>query len=126
MNMLGRQDYDSFYRQEMMMRKIGSYTPFYFLTLITVSHENLMKAISTTEKITKYIKSQITREAILLGPVASPIPRINNRYRYQCLIKYKREPDLNSALKKVLEHYQPQFAKEGLTISIDVNPYMMM
>ena len=122
----GRQDYDSFYRQEMMMRKIGSYTPFYFLTLITVSHENLMKAISTTEKITKYVKSQITREAILLGPVASPIPRINNRYRYQCLIKYKREPDLNSALKKVLEHYQPQFAKEGLTISIDVNPYMMM
>ena len=119
-------DYEQFYRREMMMRKLGSYPPFYYLTLITVSHEDLMKAFAATEKITKYIQSRISEEAILLGPVASPIPRINDRYRYQCLIKYKREPELKAALKKVLEHYQPLFAKEGLTISIDVNPYMMM
>ena len=85
-----------------------------------------MNVIQTTEKITKYIQSRISNEAILLGPVASPIPRINNRYRYQCLIKYKREPELTLTLKKVIEHYQQQFVKEGLTISIDVNPYMMM
>jgi len=122
----GQQDYDRFYQQEMMMRKVGSYPPFYYLTLITISHEDLMKTVSTTEKITKYVQSRISDEAIILGPVASPIPRINNRYRYQCLIKYKHEPELKPTLHKVLEHYQHQFIKEGLTISIDVNPYMMM
>ncbi|MBS4177174.1 primosomal protein N' [Lederbergia citrea] len=122
----GIQDYDRFYRQEMMMRKIGSYPPFFYLTMVTVSHEDLIKTISTTEKITKYIQSRISNEAILLGPVASPIPRINDRYRYQCLIKYKQEPELKLTLKKVMEHYQQQFVKEGLAISIDVNPYMMM
>ncbi|MBS4207674.1 primosomal protein N' [Bacillus sp. FJAT-50079] len=122
----GMQDYDRFYQQEMMMRKIGSYPPFYYITMITISHENVMHAFSATEKIAKYISSFISESAILLGPVASPIARINNRYRYQCLIKYKHEPQLNHALKKVIEHYQQQYVKEGLTISIDVNPYMMM
>ncbi|RLQ95930.1 primosomal protein N' [Falsibacillus albus] len=121
----GDQDYDRFYHQEMMMRKMGSYPPFYYLSLINISHEELLKVVSTAEKITKYVQSRLSSEAIVLGPVASPIPRIKNRYRYQCLIKYKREPGLVETLKKVIEHYQSQ-ASNGLAISIDINPYMMM
>ncbi|MFC5463815.1 primosomal protein N' [Lederbergia graminis] len=122
----GKQNYDQFYKQEMIMRKIGSYSPFYYLSLITVSHEDLMKAVSVTEKITKYIGSRLSGNAIILGPVASPMSRVNNRYRYQCLIKYKKEPELKNILKTVIEHYYPQTVKEGLMIHIDVNPYMMM
>ncbi|KQL54683.1 primosomal protein N' [Heyndrickxia shackletonii] len=122
----GTQDYNRFYKQEMIMRKIGSYPPFYYLALITVSHEELMKVVSTTEKITKFIRSKISEDSVILGPVTSPIPRINNRYRYQCLIKYKREPDLAKNLRLVLEHFGTSKQSEGLTISIDVNPYMMM
>ncbi|MCJ7839592.1 primosomal protein N' [Lederbergia sp. NSJ-179] len=122
----GRQDYDHFYQQEMILRKAGSYPPFYYLTLVTVSHEDLMKVISACEKITKFIQANLSDQAVILGPASSPIPRINDRYRYQCLIKYKHEPKLKSTLKKLLEHYQKQYTKEGLTISIDVNPYNMM
>ncbi|MBT2687979.1 primosomal protein N' [Bacillus sp. ISL-47] len=122
----GEQDYDKFYEREMMVRKIHRYPPFYYISLVTVSHEELMKAVSVTEKITQYIQSRLTAESIVLGPVASPIPRINNRYRYQCLIKYKREPGLGQALKKVLDNYQQEIATGGLTISVDLNPYILM
>ncbi|MDH5161139.1 primosomal protein N' [Heyndrickxia oleronia] len=122
----GKQDYDHFYKKEMMMRKLGSYPPFYYLALITVSHEDLMKVVSITEKISNYLHSKLSKEAIILGPATSPIPKINNRYRYQCLIKYKREPNLTQQLRNLLEHYQQQITSEGLTINIDVNPYMMM
>ncbi|RIW36359.1 primosomal protein N' [Bacillus salacetis] len=122
----GSQDYDAFYHKEMIMRKMGSYPPFYYLSLITISHEDLLKVVGAAEKITKFLQSRLSPQSIVLGPAASPIPRINNRYRYQCLIKYKREPELPSILKTVLEHSQQQKASEGLTISIDVNPYMMM
>jgi len=122
----GEQNYDHFYEKEMMMRKIHKYPPFYYISLITVSHEQLMKAVSVTEKITSYINTKLSNDAICLGPVASPIPRINNRYRYQCLIKYKREPELGSLLKKVLEQYQQEIAQGGLQISIDINPYILM
>jgi primosomal protein N' (replication factor Y) (superfamily II helicase) len=119
-------DYNRFYQQEMMMRKMGSYPPFYYISLVTLSHEDLMKVVDIAEKMTKYIRSKLSETTIILGPVASPIPRIKNRYRYQCLIKYKREPNLGTTLKTVLDQYQQQHASQGLTISIDVNPYMMM
>lgn len=122
----GRQNYDDFYEKEMMMRKIHHYPPFYYISLVTVTHENIMKVVSVTEKITQILQSRLTKEAIVLGPVASPIPRINNRYRYQCLIKYKREPELGKTLKSILDHYQQESASSGLQISIDVNPYIMM
>ncbi|MBD8003969.1 primosomal protein N' [Bacillus norwichensis] len=120
------QDYQRFYNEEMSMRKIGSYPPFYYLALVTVIHEDLLQVVTVTEKISSFLKSNISKEAILLGPVASPIPKINNRYRYQCLIKYKREPNLFSALRKILEHYNPQTSRDGLSITIDINPYNMM
>jgi primosomal protein N' (replication factor Y) (superfamily II helicase) len=120
------QDYDRFYEREMMMRKMGSYPPFYYITLITVSHEDLLKLVNIAEKMTDFIKARLSPQTITLGPVASPIPRIKNRYRYQCLVKYKREPNLEATLKTLLEQYEKQYTSEGLSISIDVNPYMMM
>ncbi|QED47487.1 primosomal protein N' [Cytobacillus dafuensis] len=122
----GEQDYRKFYAQEMTVRKIHKYPPFYYISLITVSHEELLKAVSVTEKITAYIQSKLSKDAICLGPVASPIPKINNRYRYQCLIKYKREPDLNKSLKKMLDNYQQEIISGGLQISVDVNPFILM
>lgn len=120
------QDYDKFYQQEMMKRKISSYPPFYFITLITITHEDMMHAYAETDKVAKYLRNVLSEQSILLGPVASPIPRIKNRYRYQCLIKYKHEKKLDEALRKILDRYQGQKTRDGLTISIDMNPYSMM
>lgn len=120
------QDYDVFYEREMQLRRQSHYPPYYYVVLITVSHEDLMKTVSVTEKITNYLGSRLNGDSIVLGPVASPISRINNRYRYQCLIKYKREPDLNQHLRTLLEHYQKETAQNQLQISIDLNPQIMM
>lgn len=122
----GTQDFDRFYQQEMMVRKVHQYPPFYYLSLVTISHEELMKVVSITEKIAKFISSRLSKEAVVLGPVASPIPRINDRYRYQCLIKYKKEPELKNALKTILDHYQQETGTGGLQISVDLNPYILM
>jgi primosomal protein N' (replication factor Y) len=121
----GKQDYDLFYNQEMMVRKIHKYPPFYYLSLINVSHEQLMTAVSVTEKIVHYVRTRLSNETVVLGPVASPIPRINNRYRYQCLIKYKREPNLTETLKNILNQYEKQ-AQTGLQVAVDTNPYILM
>lgn len=120
------QDYNAFYEREMYLRRQSHYPPYYYVVLITVSHEDLMKTVSVTEKITNYLGSRLNRDSVVLGPVASPISRINNRYRYQCLIKYKREPDLNQHLRTLLEHYQKETAQNHLQISIDLNPQIMM
>ncbi|HET6872940.1 MAG TPA: primosomal protein N', partial [Sporolactobacillaceae bacterium] len=68
-------DYEHFYQQEMLHRRHHHYPPFYFLTLITVSHESYVKAQETTQKMVNYLRSHLSNEAVILGPVAPPIAR---------------------------------------------------
>jgi len=122
----GNHDYGSFYKNEMMIRKLHSYPPFYYLALLTITHQEVTKVVSVAEKIASYLRRNLTEQSIILGPVASPIPRINDRYRYQCMIKYKHEPELTKILKTILERYQKEIAQNALTLSFDLNPYMLM
>ncbi|WP_182070702.1 primosomal protein N' [Bacillus haynesii] len=119
-------DYETFFRQEMLHRREQAYPPYYYLALVGVSHEEVTKAALVTEKIANYLKQNISSEAKILGPVASPIARIKDRYRYQCVIKYKQENQLTSLLKNIMDHYKRDIEQKQLTISIDMNPYMMM
>ncbi|ABS22756.1 MULTISPECIES: primosomal protein N' [Bacillus cereus group] len=119
------QNYDLFFEQEMQMRRMRQYPPYYYVALVTVSHPELLKAVQVTEKIVGYLRANCSRQTMVLGPVASPIPRIKDRYRYQCMIKYKREPNLKYVLKMVNEHYQAEMQKD-LQISIDFNPTVLM
>ncbi|MBB6282110.1 primosomal protein N' [Geobacillus subterraneus] len=121
-----RHDYRAFYRREMTLRKAHGYPPYYYLTLITAAHEEAPAAAKAAEKIAAYLRKQLSNEAVILGPVASPIARLHDRYRYQCMIKYKREPNVTAALKAVIDRYQADVAHGGVAITVDTNPYMMM
>jgi len=119
-------DYGAFYEQEMQIRKLHKYPPFFYLTLVTVSHENLAKVVDVTDKISQFMRQKLSSQAVVLGPVASPIAKIKDRYRYQCMIKYKLEPSLIPLLQFVTEQYQADIQQQNLTITIDLHPYSMM
>ncbi|MCY7873707.1 primosomal protein N' [Bacillus spizizenii] len=119
-------DYETFYQHEMAHRREQSYPPYYYLALVTVSHEEVAKAAVTAEKIAHFLKVNCGADTKILGPSASPIARIKDRYRYQCVIKYKQETQLSALLKKILEHYKREIEQKHVMISIDMNPYMMM
>lgn len=118
-------DYHGFYEHEMRIRKLGGYPPFYYLTLINVSGENERQVIQIIQEISQFLRSKLSDQSIVLGPVPSTITRIKNKYRYQSIIKYKSEPELKKDLKEIIAHYQKEQAK-GLVIAIDVQPYIMM
>ncbi|CAK21261.1 primosomal protein N' [Listeria welshimeri] len=120
-----KHDFIGFYNHEMQLRKMGSYPPFYYLTMINVSDENEMKAIRTIQEMAQFLRGKLGPDAVVLGPVPSTITRIKNKYRYQCILKYKIEPDLKKELKTLITHYQKDQQK-GLTITIDVQPYVLM
>ncbi|MBC2191742.1 primosomal protein N' [Listeria sp. FSL L7-0229] len=120
-----KHDFIGFYNHEMQLRKMGSYPPFYYLTMINVSDENEMKAIRTIQEMAQFLRGKLGPDAVILGPVPSTITRIKNKYRYQCIIKYKIEPNLKKELKTLITHYQKDQQK-GLTIMIDVQPYVLM
>ena len=119
-------DYDAFYLQEMHLRKSHDYPPYFYIVLLTISHPDITKVVSVTEEIAIFLRRNLGNETRILGPVASPIPRIKDRYRYQCMVKYKREKNLHETLQKILEHYQQEMSSNDLMISIDLSPNTLM
>ena len=116
------QHYETFYHLEMSARKQYGYPPFYFITLVQFSHEDLLKVADFAEKGTRFLKSGLSPETVIIGPAAAAISRVNNRYRYQCLIKYKKEPKLIETLQQLIRMYRTSWMKEGLLMTVDMDP----
>ncbi|NEU29424.1 primosomal protein N' [bacterium LRH843] len=116
-------EYESFYQMEMAHRKIGFYPPYVFIALINISHPEIMKVIDVSEKIVEFLKRELSNESIVLGPVASPLARIKDRYRYQCMIKYRNEPRLRKTLTEIQQHFIRETSQGHLQVSIDLQPY---
>jgi primosomal protein N' (replication factor Y) len=65
-------------------------------------------AIKYLFKIMQELKTKLSPEAKLLGPVPQMILRIKNQYRYHLIIKFKHEPQLMEYLHHLLETSQRQ------------------
>lgn len=119
-------DYPGFFAKEMSIRKAFQYPPYFYLSLITVSHENMYKAEEVTRTISQLLNKHLSSQTRILGPTPSPIERIKNRYRFQCMIKYKYEPKQRDLLVRILQYYEEMMRKEDLLIQIDLQPYQLM
>lgn len=115
------QDYEDFYTKEMYIRHRGDYPPYYFTVQITASHPEENEAAKQMFQIATKLKQGLSPQAILLGPTPNAIMRVNNRYFYQVIIKYKQEPMLQLLLKEILTDTQRATAR-GLKLSIDAEP----
>ncbi|EGO5125667.1 primosomal protein N' [Enterococcus faecalis] len=115
------QDYEDFYTKEMYIRHRGDYPPYYFTVQITASHPEENEVAKQMFQIATKLKQGLSPQAILLGPTPNAIMRVNNRYFYQVIIKYKQEPMLQPLLKEILTDTQRATAR-GLKLSIDAEP----
>src|SRR5690625_4368032 len=87
-----------FYEREMKMRHAFLYPPYVFLALVTITDENERKVMEVTETLSNRLTNQLSKQSLILGPSPSPITRIKNRFRYQLMIKYRSEPNLQHIL----------------------------
>ena len=118
--------YEPFYEQEMAMRRASGYPPYYYVVNIQFTHEDLMTVAEYADQAVRYLKSHLSPTTLIIGPSASLIARVNNRYRYQCLIKYKKEPKLTDTMQQLIKIHRTEWLKKGATLSIDMNPTSVM
>ncbi len=119
-------DYRPFFQTEMQTRRAFQYPPYYYLALLTVSHQNQVKAMQTTQTIVQLLQKHLSDQVRILGPTPSPLARIKDRYRFQCMVKYKNEPNLRDVIRRILHHYEDARKKEDLQIHVDLQPYSLM
>lgn len=116
------QDYEPFYEREMFLRRRSGYPPYYFVALIQVSHEDVMMAAEYAGRAADWLRGNLSNQVSIIGPTVASISRLQNRYRYQCLIKYKIEPNLIPVLQRLLAMYRAEWIKQGILMTVDLDP----
>ncbi|GKQ42562.1 primosomal protein N' [Companilactobacillus sp. RD055328] len=117
-------DYESFYKHEMYIRHRSDYPPFYYTTLITVTHQYENKALKKAFEIKNILNRDLIDEVIILGPTPGTISKINNRYYYQIILKYKNQNAVHEVLTQLLIDTQKDI-QNGYRISIDKEPQQL-
>jgi primosomal protein N' (replication factor Y) len=150
-----RHDFASFLDIELKTRRDRGYPPYCKLVLVTFAHEQAALVIRAAESFAARLRERWKRTGAaraassdrlelggasaaasgtsgaapyfeVFGPVASPIPRIKDRYRFQCMIKYRGDVDVSSMLAETVSAFDETVRREKLAISVDVNPQVLM
>lgn len=113
-----KHDYIGFYDEELRIRKILKYSPYYNLCLIKIKDKNFELALEEANKIVAHFKSKNLKDTIVLGPSACIVPKINNIYQLQIILKYKDTKNIMKELSFINEHYR----NNKISVEIDINP----
>nr|WP_164682423.1 primosomal protein N' [Streptococcus hyointestinalis] len=116
-----KQDYETFYRYEMNVRKQMSYPPYYYTVGITLSLADELELTRKAYQVLAMLKETLSPEAKLLGPTPKPIARTHNLYHYHIIIKYRFEDNLETVLNRILDWTQEKDNKK-LRVQIDNEP----
>lgn len=122
------QDYDSFYNNEIIIRKALVYPPFCDICSVCFISEKEADALncsrsflsSLTQKVesAEYSKEKI----IVLGPMPPRISKMNNKYRFRIIIKCKNTRNFRKMLSELLIEYGKEKKYQNISVTADMNP----
>ncbi|MCI7084169.1 MAG: primosomal protein N' [Tenericutes bacterium] len=111
-----KNDYEYFFNYEMNIRKQLMYPPYYYICNLTMISDSFEKSRDTANTIKKYLDSNLDSSYIVLGPSVASIVKLKNKYRFNIMIKYKKNDLLMKVLKEINENNYG-----SVTIDINVN-----
>lgn len=111
-----------FVEQELIARKRFLQPPFSRSALIRCEHSDA----EVTERTISLARESLAKEKtlVILGPAPSPIERINNRYRFQCMVMANEARMLHGALERLSKNsaLSAIIAAKRVRFIIDVDP----
>ena len=114
-----RQDYKSFFEEEIAYRRIGGYPPEGHLLQILIEDKDEARAKATSESIAAF--SRKTAKVLVIGPSDAQISKINDVYRR---VVYAKSSDYEAlaALKDRIEEDRAQRGDFQSHVEFDFNP----
>lgn len=123
-----RQDYDSFYAQEIKMRASRGCPPFADLFVITASGREESAVLRTCLRLRQELARALAEETYrrvgfrLLGPAPAAVAKVNDRYRYRLTLSTENTRQLRALLAHLVRQAQKDKANRGVSVFMDVNP----
>lgn len=124
-NMLDSSDLE-FYNWELSRRSITQYPPFIKLARLIFSYINQEECYNTAKITANTLKSlKEAANLTIYGPKDATLTKLQNKYRYEILIKSVTNSDLNKALI-ITQQIFNKCKKGAMRLKIDKDPYFMM
>lgn len=123
-----RQDYDSFYAQEIPMRELRRCPPFRDLFVLTASGTEESRVLQVALKLRAALVEWLChppyceQEVQLLGPAPASVAKVNNRYRYRLTIEGKNTKTLRTMVSAILCAAAADKDNKGVSVFADVDP----
>ena len=111
-------DYESFYENEIEIRKMLKNPPFNDFVLLMMQGEREDSIIRELGRIANRLRS---RGLVVMGPVPAPYSRIKNKYRWRIIVRHHKAAELLDLLHTIADYY----AKSENQLFIDINPNSM-
>lgn len=123
-----KQDYKSFFANEIQLRKLLTYPPFcdiYFISFICEDENKAaLCAKSFFENLVELNRTDYVNEKlIVLGPSPSKISKLKNNYRYGLTLKCKNSKSVRKMLNDILKNIGKIKEYKSVSVSVDLNPY---
>jgi primosomal protein N' (replication factor Y) (superfamily II helicase) len=127
-------DFHGFYKEELEHRRELNYPPFSRIVLIEFSGTIESDVQHHAKKFSEFLTQQNTQKRFLiLGPADAAIPKINNRFRKQLVIKDLKSSDpsgafMRASLQNVKAQYvaSPLGKNKSVKFTIDIDPAGML
>lgn len=123
-----RQDYDSFYEQEVALRELRNCPPFRDLFLLTASGTDENAVLRACLRLRQALESAAAAppydrlELQILGPAPASVAKVNNRYRYRITVGGRNSKELRALLAHLVRAAQQDKENRGISVFADVNP----
>ena len=123
-----RQDYDSFYEQEIELRRMRLCPPFRELFVLTASGPLESAVLRTCMRLRRSLEGWLAQppfrdwEVTLLGPAPASVAKINDRYRYRLTLAAQNTKEIRAMVAHLVRCAQTDKENKGVSVSADVNP----
>jgi len=120
------QNYDEFYKHEIVFRRTMHYPPFSALINVLVHDKDFDKANGTASEFARELRGAAKGAGIrVLGPAPAAISRIRGEYRFQVLIKSQSRARAREALDIAMDRVTAS-GHNSRSISVEVDPMNLM
>lgn len=121
-----RQDYESFYEDEIKSRKLGLYPPFCTLCQVGFSGENEDFVRSSAQWFAREFSSRAAGDykdlpLRMMNPCEMVIARVAGKYRYSVIIKCRMSDRFCELMWEMLRAFDGEKKNKGVHIWVDLN-----
>lgn len=115
-------DYEKFFRQEMLYRKIGGYPPAGSMLCILIMSAKEEKAHKLSQVIKNIVSDKCDEELIILGPSDALVSKLNDIYRKVLYIKSTSIDKVITIRNDIQDFLLNDKVYKDCTVHFDLNP----